>query len=78
MSTIIFSVCRPHKHRLVKKEERPFAVSMHSLIIQSAPHSADTPILDLPKKYEIVKDYVEEEYIRPGTSHDPDFAMQKI
>ncbi|GFR31185.1 hypothetical protein TNCT_153071 [Trichonephila clavata] len=48
------------------------------LAIQMVPHSADMPILDPPKKYEIVKDYVEEEeFIRYRPSHDPDFE-QKI
>ncbi|GFQ98797.1 hypothetical protein TNCT_97931 [Trichonephila clavata] len=48
-------------------------VSIRSLHISSAiqpvPCSAAMPILDPPKKYEIVKDYVEEEeFIRHGTS----------
>ena len=35
------------------------------------------PMPDPPKKYEIVKDDVEEEeFIRPGTSHDPDFEAE--
>ncbi|GFS60468.1 hypothetical protein TNIN_357741 [Trichonephila inaurata madagascariensis] len=45
-----------------------------SSTIQLVPHSADMPIPDAPKKYEIVKDYVEKgEFIGSGTSHDPDF-----
>ncbi|GFR19672.1 hypothetical protein TNCT_207511 [Trichonephila clavata] len=34
---------------------------------------------DSPKKYEIVKgDVEEEEFIRPGTSHDPDFEPEYL
>ncbi|GFR05198.1 hypothetical protein TNCT_538971 [Trichonephila clavata] len=40
--------------------------------IQPVPHSADMPIPDSPKKYEILKHYAEEEFIRSETSHDPD------
>ncbi|GFQ90036.1 hypothetical protein TNCT_682391 [Trichonephila clavata] len=37
------------------------------------------PILDLPNKYEIVKDYVEEkEFTSPGTFHDPDFEAEDL
>ncbi|GFQ92801.1 hypothetical protein TNCT_497641 [Trichonephila clavata] len=46
--------------------------------IQPVTHSADIPIPDPPKKYEIVKDYVEEEFISPGTSHDPDFEAEDL
>ncbi|GFQ74028.1 hypothetical protein TNCT_489011 [Trichonephila clavata] len=45
--------------------------------IQLVPHSADMPINDPPKKYAIVKDYVEE-FIRPGTSHDSDFEAEDL
>ncbi|GFY76321.1 hypothetical protein TNIN_89471 [Trichonephila inaurata madagascariensis] len=49
---------------------------MHS-INYSTGYSADIPIPDPPKKYEIVKDYVEEnEFIRPVTSHDSDFKAE--
>ncbi|GFR19513.1 uncharacterized protein TNCT_73241 [Trichonephila clavata] len=47
--------------------------------IQAVPHSADMPILDPSKKWEIVQDYVEdEEFISPGTSHDPDFEAEDL
>ncbi|GFQ97227.1 hypothetical protein TNCT_477771 [Trichonephila clavata] len=47
--------------------------------IQPVLHSADMPILDPPKNYEIVKDYVEEEeFIIPRSSHDPDFAAEDL
>ncbi|GFQ86144.1 hypothetical protein TNCT_348971 [Trichonephila clavata] len=37
------------------------------------------PIPDHPKKYEIVKDYVEEEeFIGPGASHDPDLDAEDL
>ncbi|GFR18746.1 hypothetical protein TNCT_307261 [Trichonephila clavata] len=42
--------------------------------IQLVPYSCDTPILNPPKKYEIVK----EELIRPGTSKDPDFKAEGL
>ncbi|GFR14339.1 hypothetical protein TNCT_296461 [Trichonephila clavata] len=47
--------------------------------IQPVPHSADLPIHDPPKKYEIVKDYVEEEeFVKPQTSNDPDFGAEDL
>ncbi|GFY52465.1 hypothetical protein TNIN_229861 [Trichonephila inaurata madagascariensis] len=47
--------------------------------IQPVPHSADMPIPAPPKKYEIVKDYVEEEeFIRDGTFHEPDFEAEDL
>ncbi|GFR21883.1 hypothetical protein TNCT_343001 [Trichonephila clavata] len=46
--------------------------------VKPVPHSADMPILDPPKKYEIVKDYAEEKFIRPGTFHDPDFEAEDL
>ncbi|GFT76932.1 hypothetical protein TNCV_2860711 [Trichonephila clavipes] len=46
--------------------------------IQPVHYSAHMPIIDLPKKYEIVKDYVEEEFTRPGLSHDPDFEAEDL
>ncbi|GFR19678.1 hypothetical protein TNCT_272971 [Trichonephila clavata] len=48
-------------------------------VIQPVTHSADMPILEPPKKYEIVRHYVEEEkFIRPGTSHDLDFEVEDL
>ncbi|GFY59581.1 hypothetical protein TNIN_245091 [Trichonephila inaurata madagascariensis] len=44
--------------------------------IRTVRPSADMPIPDPPKKYEIVKDDVEEEFIRPGISCDPDFEAK--
>ncbi|GFX35647.1 hypothetical protein TNCV_4469881 [Trichonephila clavipes] len=42
-------------------------------------HSVDMPIPDPPKKYEIVKDDVEEEeFISSGTSYDPDFEAKDM
>ncbi|GFQ79435.1 hypothetical protein TNCT_500191 [Trichonephila clavata] len=41
-------------------------------------HSATVPILDPPKKYEIERDFVEEEFIRTGTSHNPDFEAEDL
>ncbi|GFR21248.1 hypothetical protein TNCT_598221 [Trichonephila clavata] len=35
-------------------------------------------IPDSLKMYKIVKDYVEEEFIGPGTSHDPDFQVKDL
>ncbi|GFQ77015.1 hypothetical protein TNCT_379631 [Trichonephila clavata] len=46
--------------------------------IQPVPHTADMPIPDPPKKYEIEKDYVKEEFIKLGTSHDPDFEAEDL
>ncbi|GFR27636.1 uncharacterized protein TNCT_219931 [Trichonephila clavata] len=47
--------------------------------IQLVPHSAEISILGPPKKFEIVKDYVEEEeFIRPGTSHEQDFKAKDL
>ncbi|GFX87275.1 hypothetical protein TNCV_3820051 [Trichonephila clavipes] len=63
----------PHEHWLVKKEERPFALSLHSIS-----HSADMPIPDPPKKYNIVRYVEENEFIRPGTSHDQDFEAEDL
>ncbi|GFQ65073.1 hypothetical protein TNCT_341681 [Trichonephila clavata] len=50
----------PHEHELVKKEERPLQYPGISSAIQPVPHSTDMSILDPPKKYGIVKNYVEE------------------
>ncbi|GFQ67322.1 hypothetical protein TNCT_736581 [Trichonephila clavata] len=36
------------------------------------------PILDSPKKYEIVMDYVEEKFIRRGISYDLDFGAEDL
>ncbi|GFV00600.1 hypothetical protein TNCV_915401 [Trichonephila clavipes] len=41
-------------------------------------HSADKPIPDPPKKYEVVRDYVEEEFIRPEIFHYPDFEAEDL
>ncbi|GFQ67594.1 hypothetical protein TNCT_681181 [Trichonephila clavata] len=41
-------------------------------------HSANMSILDPPKKYEIVKDYVKEKLIRPGTSHNLDLEAEDL
>ncbi|GFU11487.1 hypothetical protein TNCV_4742281 [Trichonephila clavipes] len=47
--------------------------------IQPVPHSVDMPIPEPPKKYEIVKNYVEEEeFIRDGTSYDSDFEAENL
>ncbi|GFQ78216.1 uncharacterized protein TNCT_489351 [Trichonephila clavata] len=52
---------------------------MHSIPIQSVNHSADMPFSDSPEKYEIVKDYVEEEeFFRHGASHDSDFEVDDL
>ncbi|GFR13276.1 hypothetical protein TNCT_298411 [Trichonephila clavata] len=48
-------------------------------VLQPVTHSDDMPILEPPKKYEIVRHYVEEEkFIRPGTSHDLDFEVEDL
>ncbi|GFR15241.1 hypothetical protein TNCT_30601 [Trichonephila clavata] len=50
-----------------------------SSAIEPFPHSADMPILDPPKKYKMLKDDVEEEeIIRPGTIHNPDFEAEDL
>ncbi|GFQ99641.1 hypothetical protein TNCT_7741 [Trichonephila clavata] len=57
----------------LKKKDRLQYPCIPSAILP-VPHSADMPIPDSPKKYEIVKDYAEkkENSLEPGTSHDPD------
>ncbi|GFQ66381.1 hypothetical protein TNCT_109121 [Trichonephila clavata] len=77
MQTIIIFVWRPHEHGLIKKEGS-LRYACNPSVFQPVIHSAEMPILDPPKKYEIVKDYVEEKFIRPGTSHDPDFKAEDL
>ncbi|GFV55341.1 hypothetical protein TNCV_2268921 [Trichonephila clavipes] len=49
------------------------------LVIHPIFELADMPIFDPAKKYEIVKDYAEEEEsIRPGTSNDSDFKAEDL
>ncbi|GFR16535.1 hypothetical protein TNCT_214161 [Trichonephila clavata] len=47
-------------------------------VIKPVPHWAHMPIPDSSRKYEIVRNYFEEEFIRPGVSYDPDFKAEDL
>ncbi|GFY64779.1 hypothetical protein TNIN_263291 [Trichonephila inaurata madagascariensis] len=64
--------------RTLVGHERKTVCSIHAFH-QPVSYSADMPIPDLSKKYEIVRDDVEEEeFIRPWTSQDPDFEAEDL
>ncbi|GFY64780.1 hypothetical protein TNIN_263301 [Trichonephila inaurata madagascariensis] len=62
---------------LIGHERRKIICSIHAFH-QPVSHSADMPIPDLRKKYEIVKGDVEEEFIRPWASQDPDVEAEDL
>ncbi|GFQ72988.1 hypothetical protein TNCT_432221 [Trichonephila clavata] len=54
-----FCVTPPMNMGWFRKKKEHLQYPCISSAIQPIPHSADMPIHDSPKKYEIVKDYVE-------------------
>jgi len=68
------------------KKKAPVEYPCVPSAIRPVPHSADLPIPEPPQNYEIEKDDAEggddlaceEEVVRPGTSHDPDFKAEGL
>ncbi|GFQ76798.1 hypothetical protein TNCT_514451 [Trichonephila clavata] len=67
----------PMNMGLLRMKNDRFQYPFIPLSIQPVLHSADMPFPDSPRKHETVNDYVEEEFSRPGTTHDP-VSRQKI